>query len=697
MKIFRKECYYGFDIKADSDQRTITGYASTNDLDRTNDIVEPAAFAETMPEYMKNPIMFFGHDWWDKPIGKVIDYSIDSKGLWIKAQISETAQDVWQLIKEGVLKTFSIGFDILESEDIEDDEDDKQLKGLKGSYEIVRKRRRIKKVRLYEISVVNIPANPMALIESAKNLNIQLKSFNNAPDQPGANEEENNMDPELKKVQEQVGTLETNLESNIDTVEKARKTLSEIQTSVDELKDRPGGVTKTDLNAIKEKSQADLMEAVGKLNETIDSKIIVPPGMDHDLGSIEQAKRLGYTKDLDKPEVFKSRVIYKDHEKAATMLGMHNQKHVIEELQSKSDDLFIVGRLLNMHQGDGWTGDPRGLKTYNEYMALLTEVQKALDTATSATGGSFLPTGFSAILQAGIEQKRGVIAKMRRFPMPQTPYVYPLQTSRSTPYLYSEAISDNQVNTITASTPGTSNITFTAIGIATAVWNSRESEEDLIIPALSFIKEDIMNAMKNGEEYMIINGDNATTHQDTDHAAESAIVVAKGLDGLRLDAIANAASDASGTLTYALLVGLLDKAGKYGYAPGKGFFPTSMAAYYDILALTQVTGYDAFAGSAVVAKGALPRILGNEVIPTENMRQDLGPVGVNAASDNVHTAVMYVNPDGFLIGDRRNYTVEQATYPLTQQRVTVATQRLDMQKMVPSSDTPCSILYNITT
>jgi hypothetical protein len=146
-----------------------------------------------------------------------------------------------------------------------------------------------------------------------------------------------------------------------------------------------------------------------------------------------------------------------------------------------------------------------------------------------------------------------------------------------------------------------------------------------------------------------------------------------------------------------LLVALLEDAGKYGIAPGKGFFAASIAAYYKALALTQVTGYDAFGASAVVAKGALPRILGHEMVPTENMRQDLGPVGVNAASDNVHTAILYVNPDGFLIGDRRNYTVEQATYPLTQQRVTVATQRLDMQKMVPSTDTPCSILYNITT
>ncbi len=697
MTRIRKECDLKLGYKSDDD-RIVTGYASTDDVDRQNDIVEPSAFAQTMPLYMKNPIMFFGHDWWNKPIGKILDYSIKEHGLWIKAQVSKTADDIWQLIKEGILKTFSIGFDILDSEDVDD-------KSQKGSYELVRKIRKITKLELYEISIVNIPANPQAVIESAKSLGIELKSINAASalvdksaNDEGAQRKDGIMPKELKELETQVTELDVKLKDNIDTIEKAGATLKTIQESIKDC------VSAGDLKALEEKSKKDLIEAVNEINKTIDQKTVMPPSHEFDVTGVEQAKRLGFTKDLDRPDVFKSRLIESDYEKASNMIGMQNQKHILKELQIKSDDLFIIGATLGMIRKDGvggvmWTGNPTRLKTYNEYIRLLAEVHKAIDTGTSGEGADWLPTGYSSVLQEGLEVKRGVIKRIPRFSQPTQSYVFPLLTADATPYLVSEATSDSNANTLTASTPTTSSITFTSHAIGGAVWNSKESEEDLIIAVIPLIKANLQKALVNGEEDACINGDNATTHQDTDTAAGSAALVAKAFDGFRYDALntSGASYDMSGTLTYAKLLTVMEKAGKYAMTPGKGFFITSIAAYYKILGLSEFTGYSNFDASTVSRTGILPSCLGHDIIPTETMRQDLGPAGVNAASDNVHTAIIFVNPDGWLIGDRRRYTVEQDNYPLTQQRVTVATERIDMQKMVPSSHTCTSIGYNITT
>ena len=42
-------------IKSDSDDLFIEGFASTKDIDRVDDIVEPTAFKKTLKAFMENP------------------------------------------------------------------------------------------------------------------------------------------------------------------------------------------------------------------------------------------------------------------------------------------------------------------------------------------------------------------------------------------------------------------------------------------------------------------------------------------------------------------------------------------------------------------------------------------------------------------------------------------------------------------
>jgi len=142
-------------IDGENKSYEIEWYASTKDKDRMNDVVEPTAFEETLKQYMTNPIVLLQHDM-DKPIGNVIEASIDDKGLFIKAKITEDTDWVFSKLKNGVLRTFSIWYSVKDYETIENVDAE-----WKYSYTNV-----IKALELFEISLVSVPANPFALVKS---------------------------------------------------------------------------------------------------------------------------------------------------------------------------------------------------------------------------------------------------------------------------------------------------------------------------------------------------------------------------------------------------------------------------------------------------------------------------------------------------------------------------------------------------
>ena len=92
----------------------ISGYASTNVPDRVGDVIPSSAWESGVKNYLNNPIVLAYHDH-DDPVGRVVEHKIDNKGLWVKARISAAAE-VFNLIKDGVLTAFSVGFRVLDAE-----------------------------------------------------------------------------------------------------------------------------------------------------------------------------------------------------------------------------------------------------------------------------------------------------------------------------------------------------------------------------------------------------------------------------------------------------------------------------------------------------------------------------------------------------------------------------------------------------
>lgn len=131
----------------------IAGYANTAAKDRTGDIIQPEAWAKGVDNFRKNPVLLFQHKS-DQPIGRISKIKVDKRGIFVEATISEAAERQYgtqTLIKDGALKSFSVGFRV------------KDHKYDRDSDTTV-----ITDLELLEISVVSIPANQDSLFSIRK-------------------------------------------------------------------------------------------------------------------------------------------------------------------------------------------------------------------------------------------------------------------------------------------------------------------------------------------------------------------------------------------------------------------------------------------------------------------------------------------------------------------------------------------------
>jgi len=150
--------YFPGRIKQAGEGRRFSGYASTASLDRDGEIILPTAFEKSIEGYMTAPVIIACHQMFTPDatptiIGKVVDYRIDQKGLWIEFDLAETdlAEQYYKLAKGGFLSGMSIGFMPKSWED---------TRSADGSFGP----RVYTEVELVEISLVAIPSNRDALI-----------------------------------------------------------------------------------------------------------------------------------------------------------------------------------------------------------------------------------------------------------------------------------------------------------------------------------------------------------------------------------------------------------------------------------------------------------------------------------------------------------------------------------------------------
>ena len=153
----------------------IRGMASTNHSDRAGDVIAAEAWTKGgLENFQNNPVILFNHDY-DKPIGRATGVKVTDSGLELEAKISKAAPaNVAQLVKDGVLGAFSVGFKVKDADYI------KETDGLM-----------IKDAELFEVSVVSVPCNQAATFSLSKSFdsieeyNEFKKTFTNRVDLTG--------------------------------------------------------------------------------------------------------------------------------------------------------------------------------------------------------------------------------------------------------------------------------------------------------------------------------------------------------------------------------------------------------------------------------------------------------------------------------------------------------------------------------
>lgn len=146
-------------------EHVVVGYAMTSDLDSDKTIITPEAIEMARDDLLKYSTVLFNHDT-EKPIGKVVNTKIDTKGLLVEVVISKEEKEIWNKIKEGIINKFSIKGRASDFEEVDGRNGEKILK--------------INKLELYEVSLVSVPANVEARTISwyvAKSLNDMPKKY----------------------------------------------------------------------------------------------------------------------------------------------------------------------------------------------------------------------------------------------------------------------------------------------------------------------------------------------------------------------------------------------------------------------------------------------------------------------------------------------------------------------------------------
>lgn len=123
-----------------------------NNLDDGGDVTERGAFSKTLAERGGRVKVLYGHQW-DKLVGPTPTLSETSEGLFAKGKLtldSFWGKEVWALLRDGALSEGSYGYNTIKA-----DFDDHGI-------------RRLRELKLYEISFVPLGMNPLTAIRAVK-------------------------------------------------------------------------------------------------------------------------------------------------------------------------------------------------------------------------------------------------------------------------------------------------------------------------------------------------------------------------------------------------------------------------------------------------------------------------------------------------------------------------------------------------
>jgi HK97 family phage prohead protease/HK97 family phage major capsid protein len=542
-----------------SDTLTIKGYANTVSKDRSGDVIVKEAWEKGgMDDYLKNPIILAFHDY-SRPVGTTVDYNVTDKGLEIVAEISKAAGEVYNLIKDGVLKTFSVGFSIKDA-DYEKDVDTFFIKDLS----------------LYEISVVSVPANQDSTFSLAK-------SFENV-------DEYNSFKQSYEVVKAKEDLKKEEKEPSQDNI------LKEINMDKKELQDMMSKSATAALDSYKaevaEKAEKSAAEAtlksieMGKTQaektaEALEAKIKAD-GDNYSKAISEMSEELKSAKD-EMSAMQASKMQFSEAGSDAPSADELNSAFITAKILGKSIDQTEVGKRL-------------------------------IEKATRFNDADWETTWNSTIFE-GIQNRVVVEPQFQSIAMNARVMNFPFNpdTGKDATWVAAGALNDgdavgtafNDTSSGATQAHGLTEVTLTAHKLATREYIGYEEEEDALIPVAGIVRDAIIRRMARTSDASILGTGVTAPFTELEELAggHSGNTVTTG--------------SASDLVSITEILTARKNMGQWGMNPADLIVFLSQAAYYGLLDQTEVKTVDQYGDNATIKAGELGRLWGMPLVVSD--------------------------------------------------------------------------------
>ena len=345
---------------------------------------------------------------------------------------------------------------------------------------------------------------------------------------------------------------------------------------------------------------------------------------------------------------------------------------------------------------------PEDLKCYPEYLAFCekTGLGKALSNIGSPT--SWVPEAWSQEIAHFYQQELRFATAFEPFDMPTGTFQWPFLGTGFNVVLVGEPTADPSQK-VSSSQPSQTTITLTARTFGGRLVLSEELEEDMLASLLPMLRTNIIpRGMADATEDSLINGDTAGTHQDNPSGVQPASDSPKrAFLGVRADAIDETATydvttDSTAYAYSDFKEGLKQQNNGLGTNANEGVWVFSNGAYLDATDFAQVKDNPQLVGQVTspVMNGVVNIIHGRPVIVSPKYPEDMNSTGVQV-SGGTTTGFTHVNFRQYIIGRRRNETIDQVFDIETRQWKIVITQRMIFKKLLDSGNKSAASGVNV--
>ena len=652
----------------------IKGSASTNGLDRAGDIIEADAWTKGgLENFKNNPIILFNHDY-NKPIGRATGLEVNDKGLDISAKISKAAGDVKDLIKDGVLGAFSVGFRVKDADYMTETD------GYK-----------IKDAELFEVSVVSVPCNQGATFSLAK-------SFDNMDDYEEFKKnfvKANSMDSadavEIEQPSEEKSSiLEKNMsEDNKTTPEGfdleafatkvAEDTAAKIAMQQAEQKAKEAA--EAEEKSVEEAEVKAAEEAKQEEQKTVVTSVMT--GAEKLISDVED-RVLNKHEDLE--TVIKS-LESELKDRSAEIEAMRESKRIFSDRGNsdwkKAFEADIMdAKMLGLATGKGFETDL---------------AKSVMEKVNAMSGVGVSSADFEQVVSTNIErdiQNELVLAPLfREIPMTSATQIIPiLPDSGYAEFTANQAASGssphgNLAQRGDAYNPGSAGgidmteRTLSTKKLISTSFIGNETEEDAILPILPLIRESMVRSHARAIENAILVGDDADGAFGTSGASfEGLCHLAANDSNTTQPSGTFAATDA---VTAADLLSLRKAMGKYGVNPSEVVYIVSQDVYYDLLNDAEFQDVNLVGDMATKLSGEIGQVFGSRVLICDEF----------AAKAHSKFNSVAVYPRNYVMPRLRGVTVESDYDVANQRRVLVASQRIGFLDLIDGADSVQALKY----